>query len=603
MEKVTSARNPQFDLRKTPYDFFKRGVDIFISLIALLFAGPFMLYIARLVRKDSPGPALYRSPRVGKDGRVFQMLKFRTMYETPESYNGPKVTAHDDPRITRLGKWLRDTKLNELPQLWNVLKGEMSLVGPRPEDPEIAAGWPEEVRDELLSVRPGVTSPASVVYRNEESLMINGQALATYLEEILPSKHRLDQLYVRNRSFWSDMDVIFWTALSVIPSSKVTTPPEELLYAGPIWQLMRRYFSWFVIDMLVTFVAFGLTGLILRSFGPLDIGLLRAVGLAFGFALLYSLVGALFGVQKVFWSKAPAEDAFVLLPPVGAATAIALVVNHLVHRALPDQPQTFYWSSEPLLPWAAILITSAIALSGFVIVRFRDRLATGLATRWVAMRGSPITSEKVLLVGGGETGQFAAWMLQNGKYASSLHVVGMVDDDLFKQGVRIQGVGVLGQIKDIPELVAKHQVGIIVFAIHNIHARERREILNSCASTPAKVVIFPDIHAALRHVQGSEYQPWKSGESPRPREKALDLLPCEICLTRTSPMRVDDWLAHLESFIDKGDLPRLKEEITALRQNLRLDVQVQIQANIGTEPVDQRETKKGRQGNEALTTS
>ena len=98
-----------------------------------------------LCRREGPGPVFYRGPRLGKNGRVFGILKFRTMYECPASYRGPRVTAQDDDRITPLGKWLRDTKLNELPQLWNVLVGEMSLVGPRPEDPEIVKTWPEGV--------------------------------------------------------------------------------------------------------------------------------------------------------------------------------------------------------------------------------------------------------------------------------------------------------------------------------------------------------------------------------------------------------------------------------------------------------------------------
>ncbi len=93
------------------------------------------------------------------------------MREFEESYQGPRVTAQDDPRVTSVGRWLRDTKLNELPQFWNVLVGDMSLVGPRPEDPEIGKTWPSDVRTEVLSVRPGITSPASVLYRNEENLI------------------------------------------------------------------------------------------------------------------------------------------------------------------------------------------------------------------------------------------------------------------------------------------------------------------------------------------------------------------------------------------------------------------------------------------------
>ena len=113
-------------------DLAKRLMDVVVSLLALILLSPIFLWIALRIKRDSPGPVFYRGPRLGKDGREFYILKFRTMHENPESYQGPRVTAQDDPRITRFGAWLRDTKLNEFPQFWNVLIGEMSLVGPRP---------------------------------------------------------------------------------------------------------------------------------------------------------------------------------------------------------------------------------------------------------------------------------------------------------------------------------------------------------------------------------------------------------------------------------------------------------------------------------------
>ena len=145
------------------------------------------------------------------------MLKFRTMYERPSSYAGPPVTCQGDDRITPIGHWLRDTKINELPQLWNVLVGEMSLVGPRPEDIGIAMEWPEDVRVEILSVRPGITSPASIIYHDEEHKLSRANVMAEYVHGILPDKMRLDQLYVRNQSFTADLDIIGWTIAIFAP--------------------------------------------------------------------------------------------------------------------------------------------------------------------------------------------------------------------------------------------------------------------------------------------------------------------------------------------------------------------------------------------------
>ena len=167
----------------------KRALDVAFSLAALVLLAPFFGLVAVAIKRDSPGPVIYRGARVGREGKVFEILKFRTMYEAPESYSGPRVTAHDDPRVTPLGRWLRSTKLNELPQFWNVLVGEMSLVGPRPEDPFIAQSWPAAVRDEIFSVRPGITSPASVLYRNEEALLCAKDLFRQYVHELTPTRY------------------------------------------------------------------------------------------------------------------------------------------------------------------------------------------------------------------------------------------------------------------------------------------------------------------------------------------------------------------------------------------------------------------------------
>jgi len=160
--------------------FAYRFRDIVISFFGLLILSPIFVLIALMIKRDSPGPIFYWGPRAGKKGKLFHILKFRTMVHRPENFHGTKITAQGDPRITPVGRWLRDTKLNELPQLWNVLIGEMSLIGPRPEDPYIAAGWPVEVKKTILSIPPGITSPASVLFRDEEALLPLGDEIHTY---------------------------------------------------------------------------------------------------------------------------------------------------------------------------------------------------------------------------------------------------------------------------------------------------------------------------------------------------------------------------------------------------------------------------------------
>ena len=357
------------------------------------------------------------------------------MFETSASYAGPQVTAHDDTRITPLGHWLRDTKLNELPQLWNVICGDMSLVGPRPEDPDIAQTWSPALREELTSVRPGITSPASVQYRNEEELLSSENLLGTYLEELGPDKMRLDQIYVRNQSFLLDLDTILWTFLLLLPRISAHTPPEELLFVGPISRLMRRYINWFIIDLLVSFAAIGLAGLVWRSTGPLDNGWPISIAAAIGYSLLFSITGALMGVNRIMWSKARLGDGYDLLPAWFIATLLMFVSNEIMD----------------LFPTKMVLAASGAALFGFVVTRYRSRLLTTLLEQmtrhWI---GDQVGRERVLVIGTGALANNAAWLLNQPLNVRKYWVVGFVDDDLFKQGERMYGAQSSGPSKISP---------------------------------------------------------------------------------------------------------------------------------------------------------
>ncbi|MBT7066016.1 MAG: response regulator [Verrucomicrobia bacterium] len=463
----------------------KRVLDMCVAAVLLAILSPLFLFIAIIVKRDSPGPVFYRGPRLGRGGKRFLILKFRTMHECPESYSGPRLTAQGDTRMTPLGRRLRDTKLNELPQLWNVLKGDMSLVGPRPEDPELAEALPSEVRREILSVRPGITSPASILYRDEESMLAPGKSMDTYLGTILPSKSRLDQLYVRHRSMLMDIDTLFWTALA-LPKALRANPAETSLFLGPIERFVRRHVSWFMIDALVTLLAVAVTGLVWRSFVVLDVGLWKAAGLAVAFALLKSVLGSLFGLHRIVWSRASGADAMDLLPALGTATAIAVVANQ------------FWLGTQPLLPQPLIFTAAGLALGGFVVVRYRERLLHAVARRWTTRgEGLCLGQERVLIVGAGESGRVMALWLQNSTIGRAFRVVGFVDDDLYKDTMRIAGVQVLGKCDTIPALVTRYDIGIILFSIHNIHKEENSQLMTLCTQTLARVVMAPDILADL----------------------------------------------------------------------------------------------------------
>jgi lipopolysaccharide/colanic/teichoic acid biosynthesis glycosyltransferase len=196
------------------YPAIKRLFDLVAALALLIVFSPVLAFFAIWVKASDGGPVLYRGPRVGRNGRMFHMLKFRTMVVNADKV-GPSSTAGDDPRITPAGRIMRRGKLDELPQLFNVLKGEMSLVGPRPQVKWAVDLYTPEER-QLLDVRPGITDFASLRFRNEaEILMGSADPDKDYLEKIAPLKIRLGLHYVRTYSFATDINILTATALSV----------------------------------------------------------------------------------------------------------------------------------------------------------------------------------------------------------------------------------------------------------------------------------------------------------------------------------------------------------------------------------------------------
>ncbi len=193
----------------------KRAFDFLISLLGLLALSPVLSILALLIKLSSPGPVFYRGVRVGRYGKPFRILKFRTMVVDAERIGGSS-TPEDDPRITTVGRFLRKYKLDELPQLINVFKGDMSFVGPRPQVPWAVELYTEEEKA-LLSVRPGITDYASIRFSKEADILRgSGDPDREYLEKIAPEKIRLGLEYVRNRSLLVDIKIIlatFWALM------------------------------------------------------------------------------------------------------------------------------------------------------------------------------------------------------------------------------------------------------------------------------------------------------------------------------------------------------------------------------------------------------
>ena len=192
----------------------KRAFDVIFSAAGLILLWPLVLLVAFLIKLDDRGPIFYRQPRVGRLGRGFRIIKFRTMRQGADKA-GPSITAASDSRITRVGQWLRKIKVDELPQLWNVLRGEMSFVGPRPEVPRYVALYTPEQR-RVLELTPGITDEASIEFRDEEALLAAAaDPESYYVDYCIPRKIAINLAYAKRANAFQDMAVIIRTIRSV----------------------------------------------------------------------------------------------------------------------------------------------------------------------------------------------------------------------------------------------------------------------------------------------------------------------------------------------------------------------------------------------------
>jgi lipopolysaccharide/colanic/teichoic acid biosynthesis glycosyltransferase len=198
-------------------------LDILVSATFLLLLAPIIVLVAVAIKVESRGPVFYRCRRVGRNGTDLLMLKFRKMQN---GATGPALASSRDERFTRLGAFLARTKLDEVPQLWNVLRGQMSLVGPRPEDASFMVLHRDEY-ERILSVRPGITGYCQLAFARESEILDPQDRERHYVERILPQKVGMDCLYVTHRSFGLDLRILWWTAMAVLLSKQVAVHRES----------------------------------------------------------------------------------------------------------------------------------------------------------------------------------------------------------------------------------------------------------------------------------------------------------------------------------------------------------------------------------------
>lgn len=431
----------------------KRTFDVCVAALGLIIASPLLAVIAVLIKLDSSGPVIFRQVRVGQGFRLFAILKFRTMVVDSPGASLP-LTVGEDPRVTRVGRILRKFKLDELPQLVNVLIGDMSLVGPRPEVPRYVERLRSEF-SETLVVRPGITDLASLRYIDEAALLAySSNPEEEYLRNVLPEKLRLAKLYVRHMSFRLDVAIVIQTLLRiarfpavVFTLPELTTAVTSAANASLLTTLSSFVMRWrkpiiVVIDVgliiLANYLAFflrydgSIPGSELVTFEQTVLGLVAIRGVVF----------ALFGLNEGLWRYTSVWDLQNILKGVLLSTVVFYGWIH--------------WIMEVESYPRSIFAIDALLLVGFLAgVRLCARV----------FRDKAVFQKKrrVLVVGAGDSGERVVREMKT-RTMFNCEPIGFVDDNSALLGQRIHGVRVLGTVADIPKLVEGLRPEVIVVA-------------------------------------------------------------------------------------------------------------------------------------------
>ena len=457
----------------------KRTWDICLAALGLIILSPLLAIIALLIRFDSPGPVIFRQIRVGQGFRPFAIRKFRTMVSNG-SEGGPLLTVGQDCRITRVGHVLRRLKLDELPQLWNVLVGDMSLVGPRPEVPRYVECARSEFA-EVLVVRPGITDLASLKYIDEASILAtSSNPEEEYQYKVLPEKLRLAKLYVRHMSLRLDCAIVIQTLLHIakLPLVVLTIPElkaaVEVSVASP-WSGFSSFITrWrrpiiVVVDVglivLANYLAFFLRydGNIPPSehnaFEQTVLGLVAVRGIAF----------ALYGLNEGLWRYTSLWDLQNILKGVLVST-VAFVT-------------WVYWVMGIYSYPRSIFAIDAILIVGFLAgMRLSSRV---LRDKVVFQK-----RRRVLVIGAGDSGERVVREMKT-RSVFNCQPIGLVDENRVLLNQRIHGVRVLGGMQDIPRLIESLKPEIVVVAVPNPTPEFLRDLVIKLEPYDVSIKVLP----------------------------------------------------------------------------------------------------------------
>ena len=439
----------------------KRLLDLCGALVGLFVLMPLLLVIAIAVKLDSPGPVLFKQLRIGRRGRPFRLYKFRSMY-LHDADKGAPITGGADRRVTRTGWFLRTSRLDELPQLLNVLKGEMSFVGPRPEAPQIVERYTSEQR-QVLEIRPGLTGPTQLVSLDESGeLPADVDPTEYYVRHLMPRKVEMDLQYIRTRSFRGDLRILLSTPLRL--GHFVLTRPR----LGRLPKLTRLLSDLCLIGAATYFAYFA------RFDGDIPRGDMRILILglplelmAYAFAFLY------LGTFRSIWRYVGVADFWQVAKAIAIGAGLNAVVMHMIRWPYPR-------SVLLLTPVFALLLLCASRLTWRSLA---PALSAGSATA---------ESRRLVIVGAGRTGASVAREIL-GTPGLPYDVVGFVDDAPHLQRAMLHNLPVLGTTDDLHELAAKHQLSEAIIAIRRPTLAELRRIREACSQAGLVFKTLPSL--------------------------------------------------------------------------------------------------------------
>ena len=460
----------------------KRTLDFLIALMAIPFLTPLFFFTALLVRIDSSGPIIFKQKRVGRKGKLFTIYKFRTMVDDAQSM-GPAITAQNDPRITQIGNILRWLKLDEFPQVFNVLKGDMSFVGPRPEIPEIVEKYSQEEKG-VLEVRPGIIGPSQIQNRDESSMLHEKENVEDfYQKHILPEKLKTDLAYAKKESLIQDILLLFGGM-------------GRLFLTSIKWRYIfesRRRLMFLISDLVVSvfsfWAAFALRFELLIPDQEWS-AFLRIIPFII---ILRAPCFVYFGLYQTLWQYLGIQELLAIIKAVSVGSLLIPFIPFFMQM-------DFFPRSVLIIDWLLLMVI----LGGSRVV-FKLTVEKLKRPRFDHRKN-------VLIVGAEDMGELLVREFIK-KPTLGYRPIGFLDDDSEKVGVRIHGVKVMGKVSQLAQVVRLKKADEVIIALPQTSGKQIQKIIKdcrrlnlTCQTLPQETFLMPSqsIPSRLRPVDISD---------------------------------------------------------------------------------------------------